>query len=177
MSRMLLRLTVLPIACAVVLWTSGLHAGTVQDAGVTLTGCLMTGEGDDGYVLTNMAGDTQPRASSAVVTPGPVGTAGTAAMTLYWLEDDDDLEPHVGHRVEVTGELTGDVEAGEIEIEREDSWTELRIQSDGRDLTVRIPQSVVVMSSRSDDDQKLDVLVRKVDVDRVRMLAASCNER
>jgi hypothetical protein len=175
MKRILLSFTVLLIVWVVPL--SNLRAGSVQDTNtkMTLTGCLIGGEGDDGYLLTNMTANPRERASSGAVAPGPVGTAGTAATTLYWLEDDDELEPHVGHRVEVQGELTGDVEEGEIEIEREDSWTELRIQSDGRDLTVRVPHSVVVMPPRSDSEQKVDVLVRKVDVDRVRMLAASCD--
>ena len=165
--------TAMAMACAMIVSTPVPPVVSAQDRDVTLTGCLMTGEGDDGYVLTNAGGGGKPGVSEAV-TPGPVGTAGGASTTLYWLEDDDALKTHVGHRVEIAGQLTGDIEPGQIEIERERTWTELRIKSDGDNLTVRIPQSVVVISGAAATDQKIDVLVRKVDVDRVRMLAASC---
>ena len=149
-------------------------AAAADEDDVTLVGCLLSGEGDDGYVLTNVADDI-PSARRGAVTPGPVGTSsGSMMTTFYWLEDDDALKAHVGHRVEIMGDLKDDVDEGEIELDRKDSWTNLHINSDGRDLTVRLPQSIVVLS-KTDDDQKFDVLVRRVDVDKVRMIGASCS--
>jgi hypothetical protein len=106
------------------------------------------------------------------VTPGAVGTTGTVASIFYWLEDDDDLLPHVGHRVEIEGALQGEIADGEIEIDRKDEWTEIEIKADGDTLTARVPHmSVVPVGS---GDRKVPVLVRKVDVDRVKMMGATC---
>jgi hypothetical protein len=67
------------------------------------------------------------------------------------------------------------LKTGEIEIEREDKWTTLKVQSEGRELTARVPQSLMIVSARSNDERALDVLVRRVDVNKVRLLDASCN--
>ena len=75
--------------------------------------------------------------------------------------------------VEVEGDLEGDIEDGAIRIERKDKWTEIRVKSEGRDLEARVPHSSIV-SWPSRDKREAKVLVRKVDVDHVRMLAASC---
>jgi hypothetical protein len=165
------------LAAGAIILLSAVELPTVHAAQeVKLTGCLVAGEDDDdGYLLTNAMGDlAAPRSDGSKVAPGPVGTTGGAATIFYWLEDDDDLETRVGQRVEIEGELSGDIEAGEIEIEREGSWTKLTIESDGRELTARVPQSVLIMTSGSNDERRLDVLVRKVDVEGVRMLAPSC---
>ncbi len=80
---------------------------------VKLTGCLV--KGDDGFLLVNPP--MEPASTPTVnrsETPGTVGTAGVFANVFYWLDKDDDLTPHIGHRVEVEGDLRGDVKAGEI---------------------------------------------------------------
>jgi hypothetical protein len=138
---------------------------------IKLTGCLVRGE-DGGYLLTN--GPTEPgwQRADTSVTPGAVGTSGTVASIFYWLEDDDDLRSHVGQRVEVEGELKGEIADGEIEIDRKDKWTEITIKADGDTLEARVPHMSVVPVG--DGDRKVPVLVRKVDVNRVRMVAASC---
>src|SRR5688572_13048274 len=69
-----------------------------------ITGCLVKGEG--GYLIVN-----PPMAPVSAATqrqpaePGTVGTAGVYANVFYWLDDDDSLKPHIGHRVEVEGEI------------------------------------------------------------------------
>src|SRR5687767_1512439 len=82
----------------------------VQDKDVQLTGCVVRDEGGDGFLLTNMSsGVSVQRADATSVSPGPVGTSGTAATVFFWLDDDEELEEHVGHKVTVRGELEGDV--------------------------------------------------------------------
>jgi hypothetical protein len=168
-----------PIAGAAAL-AAGLAASpsatvAAQDKDVELTGCVVRDEGGDGFLLTNMpSGIAVERADSRSVAPGPVGTSGTAATVFFWLDDDDELEEHVGHKVTVRGELEGDVEEGEIKIERKENWTEMKIESDGRDLEVRVPHTLFVMKASNERDEKLNVLVRKVDAKDVRMIAASC---
>ena len=153
------------------------EAGTARaaDKDVKLSGCLIRGEGDDGYLLANPP--TEPHLSSQgqQVTPSALGTSGNYATIFYWLDADDDLRPHIGHRVEVEGELKGDVKDGEISTERKDNWTELTVKADGRTMKARVPNSSMFPASNKDKERKSEILVRRVDVERVRMISAACN--
>ena len=98
------------------------------DKDVKLSGCLIRGEGDgDGYLLANPP--TEPWLSSPdkQVAPSALGTSGDYATIFYWLDGDGDLRQHIGHRVEVEGELKGDVKDGEITTERKDNWTDVTV--------------------------------------------------
>ena len=64
---------------------------------------------------------------------------------IYWLDDDDDLEEHAGRRVEVRGEIEGDIDAGEIEVERENSMIELEIKAKGETITVKLPDTAATI--------------------------------
>jgi hypothetical protein len=142
---------------------------------VTLSGCVVRGEGQ-GFLLTNVPGDLAyevPRSNH--IEPGPVGTAGSLGAVFYWLDNDDDLAKNVGHQVEVVGEIQGDVKPGELKVDPKRDWTELEIKSDGRHLKVQVPEKLLVVENGSTSDDKLNVLVRRVDPKRVRMLAAGCN--
>ena len=144
-----------------------------NDKDIKLSGCLVRGE-DGGYLVTNSPGEPAwQRTADPTVVPSAVGTTGNFATIFYWLKDHDDLKEHVGHLVEVEGDLEGDIEDGAIRIERKDKWTEIRVKSEGRDLEARVRHSSIV-SWPSRDKREAKVLVRKVDVDHVRMLAASC---
>jgi hypothetical protein len=171
------------IAAGLALSFAGFAGGTAAvaaqgDKEIELTGCVVRDEGGDGFLLTNVPRTPTFQAAGAdPVAPGPVGTSGAAATIFYWFDDDDELEEHVGHQVQVRGELEGDVKEGAIKLERKDNWTEITIESDGRDLKARVPQSLFVVrpagATRS-SDADVDVLVRKVDAKDVKMLAASC---
>lgn len=154
---------------------SGLAMTTANVAAdpMKLSGCLVKGEGDDGYLLINPP--IEPGATTTgngSVTPGAVGTTPAFTNIFYWLDKDDDLKPHVGHRVEIDGDIKGDLKQGEIKIDRKNQWTEIEIKSGGRDMKARVPNSSIVAAPGS--DRKIDVLVRRVDVDKVRMLDAIC---
>ena len=139
-----------------------------------MTGCLIRGE-DDGYLIANLP--SEPAASAtgnSSVTTTAIGTAGTYSNVFYWLGDDGDLKHHVGHRVEIEGHLKGDLKDGEIKLERKDGWTELRVKADGRSMKAKVPNAFIAAASSRDKDRKMTALVRRVDVDHVRMLAASC---
>jgi hypothetical protein len=142
---------------------------------IKLSGCLVKGEGDgSGYLLTNTPAEPGwQRSADANVAPSAVGTTGSYATIFYWLDGDGDLKHHVGHRVEIEGELKGDLKDGEIKVDRKDNWTEMTVKSDGRTMKAHVPHTSIVPASGS-KNQKSDVLVRKVDVSKVKMLAASC---
>jgi hypothetical protein len=150
-----------------------LGADTRENEDIKLSGCLVRGE-DGGYLLINSPSEPGLQATAdSTVAPSAVGTAGNFATIFYWMKDHNDLKEHVGHRVEVEGDFEGDIKEGDIKIDRKDKWTEIRVKSDGRDLRARVPHSSIV-SSPSRDKREGKVLIRKVDVDHVRMLAANC---
>jgi hypothetical protein len=149
---------------------------SIAEDEIKLSGCLVRGEGDGaGYLLTNTTNDPAwQRSADANVAPSAVGTTGGFATIFYWLDDDDDLKKHVGHRVAIEGDLKSDLKDGEIELDRKAKWTELTVKSDGRTLKANVPHASVVTAPGSNGDAKNDVLVRRVDVEQVRMLDARC---
>jgi hypothetical protein len=80
----------------------------------------------------------------------------------------------VGHRVEIEGELKGDIKEGEIKLDRKDNWTEIEVKSDGDDMKAKVPNAYIFPDPTTDKDRKISTLVRKVDVEHVKMLSASC---
>jgi hypothetical protein len=71
---------------------------------VTVTGCLAKGHEAGHYVLTNavLAPETASSGASATSAPAIDKTASMTAGASYALKGDN-LEAHVGHKVEVTG--------------------------------------------------------------------------
>jgi hypothetical protein len=165
------------LACTCIL-TAWIAAGPAHaaDKRVKLSGCLIRGEGDDaGYLLVNPPSEPSLNAPDRQVAPSTLGTSGDYATIFYWLEKHGDLQSHVGHRVEVEGDLKGDVQDGEITTDRKDNWTDVTVKADGKTLKARVPNTSMFPASSRDKERKSDILVRKVDVERVRMIAALCN--
>ena len=147
--------------------------GATADDEIRLSGCLVRGQDGDGYLLTNIPGEAAwQRPGDAIVAPGPVGTSGTVTSVLYWLEKKDGLDDHVGHYVEIEGKLQGDLEDGQIKVKPKDQWTEVEIEVDGKSMKAQVPRSLLIIPDRG--DSTLDVLVRRVEPQRIRMLAAVC---
>jgi hypothetical protein len=146
-----------------------------DDKDIKLTGCLVKGEGDGaGYLLTNSPAEPAwQRSADGHVAPSAVGTTGAYTDIFYWLDGDSDLKRNIGRRVEIEGELKGDLKDGQIETDRKDNWTEMTVKSDGRTMKARVPNGSIV-APVGNQDQKSRILVRKIDVSKVKMLAASC---
>ena len=143
-----------------------------DDTGIRLTGCLV--KGDDGYLLTNLPSASStgsPVAASAV--SGAVGTAGVYSTVVYWLDGNDDLKHHIGHRVEVVGNIKGDPKNADIRFQRYLTWTEMKVKAGGHTLKALVPS--VVPASDVGIDSRVSGVVRKVDVDHVFMLSVGCN--
>ena len=145
-----------------------------DDKTITLTGCVVKGDGDGaGYLMTNSPVEPSFRdATDHTALPGAVGTSGSVANIFYWLDGDRDLKKNVGHQVQIQGHVKGDVKDGEMKVDRKDNWTEMTVKSDGRTMKARVPNASIVPGK--DEDHKMNVLVRKIDVDHVKMLSASC---
>ena len=135
------------VTCAIALAAAIAAPGAAAADDIKLSGCLVRGQDGDGYLLTNVPGDAAwQRPGDAIVAPGPVGTSGTVASVLYWLEKKDGLADHVVHYVE--------------------------IEADGKSMKAQVPRSVLIIPDKG--DSKLDVLVRRVEPQRIKMLAAVC---
>jgi hypothetical protein len=144
-----------------------------DDNDIRLSGCLVRGQDGEGYLITNVPGEAAwQRPADATVLPGPVGTSGTVSTIFYWLDKRDGLDEHVGHEVEIEGKLRGDLKDGRIRTESQGEWTNVSIEADGQSLKAKVPRSLLVVPDGS--DRRVDVLVRKVEPQRVRMLAAVC---
>lgn len=168
------------LACTLSLGAPFIGGAAVLSAAdeVTLKGCLVKGEGDGaGYLLTNTPAEPDwQRSEAAKLAPDAVGTTGGFESIFYWLDGDDDLKTNIGHQVEITGDLKGDLKDGEIKLDRKDRWTELTVKSDGRTMKANVPNASVFAAPGDDKDRKARVLVRKVDVEKVKMLAATCDD-
>ena len=144
---------------------------------VTITGCVVKGDG--GYVLTNVAEETAAAATAGGLpaAPQPAGTV-LPGRVLYWLDDDDDLAEHAGQKVEVRGEIAGDIERGKISAEREGGLIELEFKVDGdKKVTIKVPDvpaTVGTAGAVGDKEVDLPYIVRKIDVDKVKMLSSVC---
>lgn len=177
--------TRLPAVLSFVLGISGVSAAQQQtvpveprDRNITITGCVVKGD-DGGFLLTNVL--QQTTTSTTLTTPTGTAAVTTAttrpARMLYWLDDDDELEGHSGHKVEVTGELEGEIAKGEIEIEREKGMVKVEAKSDGKKVVARfaeVPAAIGTSGVVGDKEIEIDYLVRKIDVKSVRMLADNC---
>jgi hypothetical protein len=109
--------------------------------------------------VTGLGGDTI----------SPVGTSGMVGRVFYWLKDDT-LARHIGQMVEIKGDLK-DFESGEVEIDRDDDYTEIELDLDGDEERARIPTSWL-RGTDADRDQEFEIVARRIDVDEVHILGA-----
>jgi hypothetical protein len=64
-----------------------------------------------------------------------------------------------------------------MKFDRKGEFTEIEFEVNGKDVKARVPTSMLVNAEDKDNDKdrKYNVVVRRVDVDAVKMLSASCN--
>ena len=141
-------------------------AGAAVERKLSLTGCVV--KGDSGYVLAD-ASERIPEGQRTA--PDPFHS-----RTLYWLNDDDDLKDHVGHRVTVDGKMKSKLEKGEIKTERKDDGVELEFKADGKNVKVMVPADVAVGTSGAvpNKDNEYNIVVLTVDVKSVKKQSDSC---
>ena len=101
--------------------------------------------------------------------PGDARASGGTSVfvpVFYWIDDENDVARFVGQRVEVVGELTDDLDEGEIDIDHHGDFTEIEFEVNGDKTQVRVLRAWLGPAF-ADDDAELDVAVRTVDVERV----------
>jgi hypothetical protein len=145
---------------------------TVHDHDITIRGCVRNADARS-VIPTNMLVWSRGDIMLAGVTSlgsNQLGTAGILGRVFYWLKDDDDLAKHVGQMVEVKGDLE-DFEIGEVEIDREGDFTEIKLDLDGKKEKARVP-TAWLRGTGADRDQEFEIVARRIDVDEVRVLGA-----
>ena len=138
-----------------------------SDPEITVAGCIVRGQ-DGGFLVADLGARSSTAAPSATI-----GTSGKAARVLYLLKNDDDWKEHAGRRVELTGEVEGDVEEGKIEVERKEDGIEVEIESDGRKVKALLPHwtaGIVSDKPVTEDKAETKYLVHKIDVKKVKAL-------
>jgi hypothetical protein len=162
---------------------SGQHATHIDGDDITIRGCVTAASAQ-----LRMPFDTLMWSRSGILTAG-AGVADTSAnrrmeelasRVLFWM-DEDDLSEHVGRMVEIRGELD-ELATGEIEIERDGDFTEVRLELGGKDERIRVPTSwldgpaTATRDLDRDEDREIEIATRKVDVKDVKVLG-SCPMR
>jgi hypothetical protein len=137
------------------------------DPEITVTGCIIRGD-DGGFLVADLGARSSTAAPAATI-----GTSGKPARVLYLLKNDDDWKEHAGKRVELTGEVEGDVEEGKIEVERKDEGVEVEIESDGKKVKALLPHwtsGIVSDKPVTEKEVETKYLVHKIDVKKVKAL-------
>lgn len=120
---------------------------------VTVNGCLSAGPNGT-FVLTASAG--------AEVAVAARAGSGTRETYSYQLVGGQNLQEHLGRRVEVTGKLNEDVDDEvEMETNRESSTA---AKSGGQDVTAKV-----------ETKEEVDIEVRQLQVGTVRQVAGTCD--
>jgi hypothetical protein len=142
----------------------------IHDDDITIRGCVSRtspGNFTGAPVLVWTRGDIM--LSNALAVSGGK-TAPITDRVFYWLDDDDDedLAKHVGQLVEVKGDL-GDFKKGEVEVDRDGDYTKIEMKIGGKTEKAKVPTAWLGAPVREGD---FDIVTRKVDVDKVKVLGA-----
>ena len=146
---------------------------TVDGDTIRITGCLARVTASPSIAPTSLVwskGDLMLAGAAAATGADvgvPVGTTGVGDRVFYWLDEEEDLTKHLGKRVEIRGEVD-DFEKGEIEIDRDGDYANVKLELDGEEEEIRIPMALLGRGIR--DDVDIDIAARKVDVDDVAVL-------
>jgi hypothetical protein len=169
------------LCAATVMLTATVASAQTQPAGdkddqFVISGCLMRAAdvrvaGPQSMMVWS-SGDIYLSSPSTRVKPSetaPVGTAGGPGTVFYWLDDEDDFAKYAGQRVEIVGELSDELDHGEIELKTEGDVTEIEFDAGGREARAKIPTSWFGPAARGRDIEA-DIVFRTVDVEKVNPL-------
>jgi hypothetical protein len=158
------------LAAALSIPAAAQTALSIKDTHVTIAGCLTRVSAlshDAPQLLVWSRDDLVLTDAAAVGQESLIGRRSLTSRVLFWLEDEQDLATYLGRRIEITGDLE-DIEEAELEIDREGDFTEIEFTLAGKKTKARVPTAWLGAAGRH--DAEFDVVVRKVDVDAVRVL-------
>jgi hypothetical protein len=145
---------------------------TIEGDNIAITGCFARVTASPSMAPTSLLwskGDLMlaSAAAAGANVAVPVGTSGVSDRVFYWLNNEDDMAKYLGQRVRITGEVD-DFQKGEIEIDRDGDYANVKLEIDKQDEDIRIPMAFLGRGIR--DDVNIDIVARKVDVDDVDVL-------
>ena len=152
----------------------------VEGSEVTITGCVADSDSDS-FVLTHVQKAGDPAASGGAML-GAGGMVPATSDVIYWLSKGSikKMRGHVGHKVEVTGKIT-DVSTGTVQVRQEPGRSgpdnKVEVDARGKDASAKTDQPVVAAAPPRMGpkvDEKKTMPVHRIDVDTVRMIAATC---
>lgn len=152
-----------------------------RDDQIVITGCVVRADqklSGPRTLLVWSKGDVYLDSAATDIKPaergqGAVGTSGKTEPIFYWIDDEDDLMKHAGKRVEVVGELSDELDNGEVEVENKGAFTEFEFEWEGKDVTARVPSQWLAPDTPA-KDAEFDISIRRVDVEKVNVLG-NCN--
>jgi hypothetical protein len=95
-------------------------------------------------------------------------SAPLSERVFYWLNNDKNIEKHIGQRVEVKGKL-GNFKNGEVEMKREGQFTDVKLKVGDKTEKARVP---TVWLGANAGEGTFTFPSRKIDVDDVKVLGA-----
>jgi hypothetical protein len=152
----------------------------VKGSTVTISGCVLMDK-DSSFVLTQVEEVSGPTTSAPNATLGAMsGLKGGAPGVIYWLSEDSVkmMREHLNHKVEVTGVIT-DVSSGTIRVKQEPGKdgpdNTVKVEARNKEATVKTDMPVSTgpeATVKKDETQTMPV--RRVKVDTVKMISATC---
>jgi hypothetical protein len=136
-----------------------------KGATVTLQGCVVAAEKKDTFILTQVR--EWPIANSDV---------GKFGKRYYWIEKTDKMRDHLGHTIQISGEIT-DVVKSEIELKAGESGNGFTVEIEGPGKNVVTPagNAAVRTDSRPNTDD-IPITLLKLKVNDVKMTASTCSQ-
>ena len=129
---------------------------------VTITGCVQQGDRANTYVLTNLS-ETSPRAQ-------------TPAKDIYWLTSTKGLHEQVGHKVQVTGLVSADDDAGKtgkIKVQTAKNGDEkIAVETADKKAEIKVEAPPTTSGEKSKSEVRRPV--RTLHVRSIKMIAAVC---
>ena len=164
-----LPVTALALACSVV---NTAEAAAADDK-ITITGCVVPAPPAGvitapSFLVWSESGVMMTDVVARLERDAPIGTSGFGFPTLLWIDDEDDVAKYAGRYVEVRGEVSRELETGEIEVDDKDNFVEIEFEWEGDDVKARMPKHL--FAGRDVDDVNFDVVVRRIDVEDVRVI-------
>jgi hypothetical protein len=164
--------------------TAVIAQDTVKGSSVTISGCVATDK-ENSFVLTHVEEISALRSTTSSATPAAMSgmKGGGPSEVIYWLSEDSVklMRGHLGHKVEVTGIIT-DLSTGTLRVKQEpgkpgeNNDNKIEISARDKESTVKTDKPVASGPGalvKTDVTQTLPV--RRVKVDTVKMIAATCS--
>ena len=153
---------------------------SVKGSPVTIAGCVVTNK-DDSFVLTQVEEVSGPATTAPNATlDSMTGLKGGAPGVIYWLSEDSVkmMRGHLGHKVQVTGTIT-DVSSGTLKVKQEPGKegpdNTLKVEARDKEATAKTDAPVTTGPAPTvKTEEKKSLPVRRVKVDTVKMISATC---